>query len=212
MDKQKGKNNDTNFVIVVGRQYGSGGRRIGKMLADALSVSYYDKTLLSEAARSLGYSSDIFERADEKRPSVLRSLLSFSYGATNSGYGDSAMSDENLYAFQSKVIKDICSRESCVIVGRTADYVMRHHPRIISIFIHAPLEARTNHVLKREKEVDSADKAVALIKKMDRSREAYYNYYTNRNWGHCSNYHFSFDSTKFTDEAIIATVKAALNL
>lgn len=198
------------FVIVIGRQYGSGGRRIGKMLADRLGIGYYDKTLLSEAAEELGYSPEIFARKDERRPSLLRSLLSWTYGAPTANIDGAPMSDEKIYEFQSRVIKDICGRGPCVIVGRTADYVMRHHSRLVSIFVHAPLHARCAAIIARG-EAGTEKEAEEKAAQNDRNRECYYNYYTNRDgWGKAANYHLTFDSSRIDDEAILATVQAML--
>lgn len=200
------------ILIVIGRQYGSGGRRIGKLLARELGISYYDKTLMSEAAGSLGYSAEIFNRADEKRPSLLRSLLSFNYGASTSDLTATPMSDEELYRFQSQVIREICQRESCVIVGRTADYVMRDHPRMASIFVHAPIECRAKALVERGEAADEKEGA-DIASRRDKSRASYYNYYTNRNgWGRSENYHLSFDSSRLSDEAILTAVTSLLKL
>lgn len=200
------------FLIVVGRQYGSGGRRIGRMLARELGVSYYDKSLLSEAAGRLGYDPKIFERKDERRPSFLRSLLSFNYGAPTANINEAPMSDEKLYESQSKVIRQICDRESCVIVGRTADYIMREHPRMVSLFIHAPEHIRAKNIVSRQETDDEKD-ALDIASRRDRARESYYNYYTNRNaWGHARNYTLSFDSSRISDELILKAVKDILGL
>lgn len=199
------------FLIVVGRQFGSGGRQIGRMLARELGVKYYDKTLMSEAAKRLGYSAELFERADEKRPSFLRSLLWFSYGASSDASESSQMSPEDMYRFQSEVIQSICEKESCVIVGRTADYVMRHHPRMVSIFLHAPADDRARRVVARG-ETDSLRDAVELVKKRDKARESYYNYFTNRHWGRADNYHLCVDSSRTTPEAILSMVKSMLHI
>lgn len=200
------------FLIVVGRQYGSGGRRIGRMIADKLGISYYDKTLLSKAAGKLGYSPTIFSSKDEKRPSLLRSLLSFNYGSTTGVIAETPMSDEKLYEFQSNVIRDICNTESCVIVGRTADYIMRDHPRMLSLFVHAPLEWRGRAVQERELTKDLKE-AMAVATRHDRNRESYYNYYTNGDgWGKARNYHLSFDSSRISDETIMKTVCSMLGL
>lgn len=209
---ENNKDSGDKVVIVVGREYGSGGRRIAEMLATRLGISYYDKTLLNKAAESLNYSADIFTRADEKRPSLLRSLLTFSYGATTAAHPDSPVSDEKLYEFQSRVIRDICSRESCVIVGRTADYILRDHPRMLSLFIHAPLETRARAVLEREKPA-SLKEAAEIARRNDRHRASYYNYYTNSDkWGHAHNYHLTFDSSRIDDDAIEQIVRAFLGL
>lgn len=209
--KEEGGENER-FLIVIGREYGSGGRRIGKMLADELGVSYYDKKLLNEAAAKLGYRLDVFADKDERRPSLMRSILSFAYGAPLASIGDGPMSHERIYETQSRVIKDICSRESCVIVGRTADYVMRDHPRMISVFIHAPIDHRVKAVLTRD-ETRSEKEARDLAEKHDHARQSYYNYYTNREgWGKASNYTLTFDSSRISDQAILSAVKDMLNL
>lgn len=201
---------DEKYLIVIGREYGSGGRRIGRMLADALGFSYYDKGLLSEAANRLGFSREIFAGNDERRPSLLRSLLSLTYGVQSGEIGNATMSDENLYELQSQVIKEICMHESCVIVGRTADYIMREHPHILSIFVHAPIEKRAESLVNRG-EASNIEAAEDIAQKNDRNRSSFYNYYTNRDgWGKASNYHLSFDSSRMADEVIISTVKAML--
>lgn len=187
----------SDFVIVIGRQYGAGGRRLGKLLAQKLNIPYYDKELLAEAAESLGISPEFFKKVDEKRPSFIRSLLSFNYGATSAADNRGSLSEENLYHMQSQVIKSICEKGSCVIVGRTADYVMRDHPGLLSIFVHAPEETRAQNILKREEAKDLHD-ALEKAKKNDRTRESYYNYFTNRAWGHAANYDLTIDSSKFS--------------
>ena len=119
------------------------------------------------------------------------------------------MSSEGIYKAQSSVIKEICSKESCVIVGRTADYVMRDHPNMISIFLHAPMKTRIQNVMAKENIFDS-DQAEDLIRKQDREREAYYNYFTNRHWGRADNYHLSVDSSRFDADKIIAAISHLL--
>ena len=206
------KVSEDKILVVIGREYGSGGRRIGKMLAHALGISYYDKSLLSEAAKKLGYSSEIFARKDERRPSLLRSILSFNYGAPTANISEAPMSDEKIYEFQSRVIKDICSRESCVIVGRTADYVMRDHPRMASLFIHAPASVRAQSIISRGEASDEKS-ALELADRNDRNRQSYYNYYTNRiSWGHARNYTLTFDSSRISDDQIVAAVCDILDI
>lgn len=203
---------DERFLIVIGREYGSGGRRIGKMLAERLGATYYDKSLLSAAAARLGYAPEIFARKDERRPSLIRSLLSFTYGAPTANIDEAPMSDEKIYEAQSHVITDICSRESCVIVGRTADYIMRRHPRMLSIFVHAPLSARAAAIIERGETGNLCD-AREIAERNDRNRESFYNYYTNSNgWGRAANYHLSFDSSKVSDDTISAVAAEMLGL
>lgn len=199
------------FLIVIGRLYGSGGRSIGHELAKRLGVKCYDRTLLSEAAASMGFDHEVFAVKDEKRPSLFRSALSFAYGAFTSA-DQSSMSDEKIYQYQSEVIRAICNRESCVIVGRTADYVMRRHPRMLSMFIHAPLSDRVKEIIKR-REAGNRQEAEELAARRDRQREAYYNYYSNSSgWGQASNYHLCMDSTRVNMEALTALVKDTLKI
>lgn len=195
------------FVIVVGRQYGAGGKGLGKKLAEILGVPYYDKELLSETADSLGFSKDLFIKADEKKPSLFRSFLSFNYGSPSAAFSSYVLSDDNLYRAQSRVIKTIAEKGSCIIVGRTADYVLRDHPGLLSIFVHAPLEHRAKMVMERG-EAKSIEEAAEKARKLDRSRESYYNFFTNRNWGHADNYHLSFDSSVVPLDTIAELIAA----
>lgn len=198
------------FVIVIGRQYGAGGRSLGMRLAKELNVDYYDKELFSEAARSLGYTPEIFSKKDEKRPSFMRSLMAFTYGNMSYNSNPDTLSDENIYRMQSDVIRNISQKGSCIIVGRTADYILREHPGLISIFIHAPEEHRVNSLLKRG-EIASKEDATALVSKKDSSRESYYNYFTNRHWGRADNYDFCFDSSKISEDAIVKFIKELIS-
>lgn len=197
------------FIIVIGRQYGAGGRKLGKRLAETLNVPYYDKELLSEAADALGFSKELFLKADEKKPSILRSFLSFNYGSPSASFSSYTLTDDNLYRAQSDVIKSICKKGSCVIVGRTADYVMRDHPGLLSIFVHAPEEHRAKAILERG-EAKSMEEALDKARKFDRSRESYYNYFTNRHWGRADNYDLTFNSSRLSTEALLPLILSAL--
>lgn len=173
-------------------------------------MPYYDKELLSEAAGRLGFSKEIFLKADEKKPSLLRSFLAFSYGSTSDSFSNYALTDDNLYRAQSNVIKSIGDKGSCIIVGRTADYIMRNHPGLLSIFVHAPEEHRADIVMKRG-EAKSLGEALDNVRKVDKSRESYYNYYTNRNWGKADNYDMTFDSSVISTDEIVNFIIAHLN-
>ncbi|MDE6716755.1 MAG: cytidylate kinase-like family protein [Muribaculaceae bacterium] len=204
-----------NFIIVIGRQFGCGGSKIGRRIAEAFGIPYYDKTLLSEAAQKFGMDPEIFRAADERRPSFIRNFLGLSCGTSNSPctpgtlhhFGPGSLAPESLYNAQSEVIRSICEKGSCVIVGRTADYVMRHHPGMVSIFIQAPIEHRVKEIIARN-DAATEEEAVALAKKHDKGRESYYNYFTNRTWGTAGNYHLCFDSSMFDADAIIALLKS----
>lgn len=187
-------------VIVIGRQFGSGGRRIGKLVAEKLGVAYYDKELLSHAAESLGFSPDIFAAADERRPSTFHTLLQSMYGIADNFHA-TTIGGERLYEQQSKVIREICAKGPCVIVGRTADYVLRDHPGLVSVFLHAPAQWRAEKIVRRGEAMCCED-AAAMALKFDRKRHDYYNYFTGGRWGHADNYHLCLDSSKLSENAV----------
>lgn len=189
------------YAIVIGRQFGSGGRQIGVMLAERLGVKCYDFALLAQAADSFGMDRDIFVRADEKRPSVISSLFSPECPAVYGCGNPSSMSREQLYKAQSEVIRRISNQESCVIIGRTADYVLRDKEKMLSVFLHSPIEKRIERIIKRG-DVKDAAAAKNLAKKRDKDRESYYNFFTGRDWGKADNYHLSLRTGVLPDEDI----------
>ncbi len=189
------------LVIVIGRQFGSGGRRIGKILAEKLNCDYFDKELLSQAAESMGYAKEVFAAHDERKPSAFRTLLQGVYGIADN-FHDISMSGERLYGQQSKVIREICNDKPCVIVGRTADYILRHHPGLLSVFLHSPLEKRAKDIVARGDSA-SEQEAIDMARKMDRDRESYYNYYTcAQNWGRADNYDITIDSSSLSGDEV----------
>lgn len=185
-------------IIVIGRQYGAGGRKIGRELARRFGIPYYDRELLSEAAVRLGMSRDLFDRTDEQPPSVLRSLFGMAYGSADS-FGSSPVSREGLYAAQSHVISQLAAEGGAVFVGRTADYVLRRSTAMVSLFLHAPEEARAARLMERG-EADRTDRAIEMLRRADSGRRGYYNYFTGRKWGDAANYDLTFDSSRLTAE------------
>ena len=190
-----------NKIIVIGRQYGGSGRKTGRAIAKALGLPYYDKEIINKVASKYGYDPDILHRADEKKPSPFRSMLLGKYGVMDM-YATSPLSRESLYEAQTNVIRQICTEGGCVIVGRTADYIMRDHPGLVSIFIHAPKEWRANNLISRG-EASSLQDALVKIKKADGDREGYYNYFTGRKWGTADNYHLTIDASLLENEELV---------
>lgn len=180
-------------IIVIGRQYGGSGRKIGRAVAASLGIPYYDRELINVASARFGYDPKILDKADEKKPSPFRTLLAGKYGLMDF-YPTAPMSRESLYEIQSRVIRAVCDEGSCVIVGRTADYIMREHPGLLSVFIHAPEQWRALNIIARG-EAATVQEAVAAIRKADSEREGYYSYFTGRNWGKASNYHLTLDAS-----------------
>ncbi len=197
-------NHSDNKIIVIGRQYGGTGRKTGRALAEALGIPYYDKEIINKVSSKYGFDPDILHRADEKKPSPFRSMLLGKYGVMDM-YATSPLSKESLYEAQTKVISQICNEGSCVIVGRTADYIMRNHPGLVSVFIHAPKEWRAANLIKRG-EASSLQDALLKIKKADSDREGYYNYFTGRKWGTADNYHLTIDASLLEHEDLVEMI------
>lgn len=202
MEKEK-------YVITIGRQFGSGGRELGRRLAERLGIKYYDKELLLEAARKAGVNPEFFERSDERFPSFLSGLFSFAlgYSSFNLYAGSSSISDEQIYKAQSDFIRSLGSETSCVIVGRTADYVLRDHPRVVSVFVHASAEECGRRIMSREPSL-TLEKAIAKYHKINKLRSNYYNFYTDKEWGSAGSYDLTIDTSKLPMEAVVEVIRA----
>ena len=185
---------DTNFVITIGRQLGSGGRQIGNVLADCMNVSFYDKELIALASKQSGLSKDLFEKADEKTKFSLHGIFSgIKSSIHDEGFTNNYLSNESLFKIQSDVIRELAEKNSCVFVGRCADYILRDHPCILNVFISADIKDRIERVAGYHQL--SEEKAFDLIEKMDKKRADYYNYYSNKHWGVASSYHLCVNSS-----------------
>ena len=144
-------NENENFVITIGRQFGSGGRELGKLLASTFGIEYYDKELLQEAAKQAGMSPEFFAQSDARAPSFLSGMF-----AVGTGYNpascyscSSSLTGDSVYCAQSEFIRKIANEKSCVIVGRSADYVLREHPRCVNIFVHSSEEDCIARIMRR---------------------------------------------------------------
>ena len=191
------------YVITIGRQFGSGGRVIGQYIADKLGIKYYDKELLAEASKNSGVCTEFFEKADERSPSFFDNLFSFNpgYGLTSFLNSSSPLSPENIYSIQSDVIKKLSEENSCVIVGRSADYILRDHPCCINVFIHGSIESRVKRILERH-ECCTEEEAREFAKKRDKLRANFYNYYTDKVWGDAASYDMTVDSSVLSVEEV----------
>lgn len=195
------------YVITIGRQFGSGGRQLGQALAQAFGIEYYDKRLLLEAAKSAGVDTAFFERADERAPRFLAGNFQFNMGfSAQPWYSESSISDDALYRSQAQVVESLASRGSCVIVGRSADYILREHPsRRVDIFVHAPMEACVARILERH-EAMTGQQARQLAERANKLRANYYNFYTEKRWGRPESYDLCVDSSKLTLEGAVELV------
>lgn len=178
-----------NLIITISRQYGSGGREIGRRLAERLGIPYYDKELIILAAERSGYARSLFEEADQKASnSMIFSLMRA--GSMVNSY-DLPLNDK-IYLIQSGVIQQVARQGSCVIVGRCADYVLQDRFPCVNVFIHAALQKRMDRAVKVYGL--SPDDVQSVLLKTDKRRETYYNYYTGRKFGDARNYTLSLDS------------------
>ena len=179
---------DDRIIISIGRQYGSGGREIGKKLAEIFNIDFYDKELITLAAKESGFSEEILKENDENHNgSFLYSLVMGTYTG-----GDNLPLNHKLFLAQFDTIKKQASEKSCVIIGRCADYALEYNPNCVKVFIHADLDSR----IKRAIDVygESPDKVEEVIKKTDKKRESYYNFYTGKKWGQMQNYDITINS------------------
>ena len=186
----------TTSVITIGRQYGSGGREVGRKLAEKLEIPFYDRELLSEAAKESGICEEIFEDHDEKPTrSLLYSLVTgvqYHGGSAANMYMDMPL-NHRIFLAQFDAIRRIAGEGPCVIVGRCADYVLRDQANAINVFLRADLEKRIERAVERG--VDRM-KAEDRVRRADKERASYYNYYATGTWGDVNNYDLCLDTGK----------------
>lgn len=194
------------IIVTISRQYGSGGREIGRRLAQSLGIPFYDKELISMAAKESGYAEELFDKADSQATNSL--LYSLSLYSTTMGLYDMPLNDK-LYIVQSETIRKVAAQGSCVIVGRCADYVLREDPDVINIFIHSDME---NKIRRAVEEYDLPKEGIVeYITKTDKKRATYYNYYTGLKWGRAENYHLTLRTDTVGLDAAVETIKAFVN-
>lgn len=196
-------------IITIGRQFGSGGREIGKRIAQELDIAYYDKELLAVAAEESGLSMEYLEAKDEKRSTNF--LHSLTIGYPYSIWGTSELPVEQLAVqAQRKAVQSAADKGSCVIVGRCADVILADREGLVRIFISADMEQRVQHVKERDavNEAEARDK----IRRMDKARTAYYNFYSDQKWGAATNYDLCINASRLgvdgTVKLIVEYVKS----
>ena len=196
-------------VITIARSYGSGGRTLGKLLAEELGINCYDREILRMASDDSGINEALFGQTDEK----LKKSPLFRIARKNPYKGgvippESAdfVSDDNLFNYQAKVIKELAEKESCVFIGRCADFVLKDRPDVMSVFIHAPQDYCLARGMERnsmtEKEMER------FIAKTDKYRGDFYHYYTGRTWNDARNYDLCLDSSKLGFDKCVEAIKA----
>lgn len=183
-----------NKIITISRQYASGGREIGEKLAKKLDIPFYDRELITRAARESGFSEKLFENAEKRTVGSLLYSIAMgmnAYGNQDIGFTQLSL-DDQIYLAQSNVIRKIASEGPCVIVGRCADYILRDRKDVVHVFIWADMDFRKERAVKIFSIPE--EEAEETIMKYDKRRASYYNYHTGGKWGKAENYHLSIRS------------------
>ena len=199
-------------IITIARQYGSGGKTIGQMLAKDMGIPVYSREILRMASDDSGIREELFNQADERlrnNPLFGASKKIYKGGLIAPSSGD-FVSDENLFNYQANVIKDLAERGSCVLVGRCADFVLKDRDDVVSVFIHAPKDYCMARALERN---DMSEKEMEkFIAKTDKYRGDFYHYYTGNIWSDARNYDLCLNSSKLGFEKCVEEIKSYIQV
>lgn len=191
------------IIITIGREYGSGGREIGQLVAQKLGVPFYDKEILTRAAKESGLCAEVLEHHDEK--TSIGGLFAAGHAQLSSpAIGLQMPLNQRIFLAQFDAISKIAAEGSCVIVGRCADYILKDRPNVYHVFLYASLEKRIERIMRIEN-VD-ADAARDLIRKTDRQRKTYYNFFADGNWGLRSNYDLMLCTDRHTPDSTASII------
>ena len=187
-------------IIAISRQFGSGGRTIGKLLAEQLNIPLYDREIISQVAKESGFAESYVEEKGE-------------YGSSDKAAGmfikrncySSASSEDTIWNFQTKFIKEHAEKEPCIIIGRCADYILRNRLDVLRVFIHADMKERIKRISEVYKINDSNPEK--FLHQKDKRRAAYYQFYTDIKWGDTKNFHITLDSSAFGIEKCVQILK-----
>lgn len=192
-----------NLVIAIGREFSSGGKEIGQKLAERLNIKCYDSELLAVAAKNSGFCEEILQKNDEKPTnSFLYSLVMDTYsmsGYTSAPFVDMPL-NHKVFLAQFEAIKKLAAQESCVIVGRCADYALADDPKCFSVFIHADMDFRIQRIKdsndqEGHQQFKDDNKIIDFLNKTDKKRANYYNYYSSKKWGDARSYDLTINSS-----------------
>lgn len=199
-------------IITISREFGSGGKEIGQKLASELGVPFYDKEILSRASKDSGICEDLFYRNDESHSnSLLYSLVMGTFPTNGQGKIRADMPlNHKLFIAQFDTIRAIAEEGPCVIVGRCADYVLKEYKNVINFFINADLTSKKKRILERY-DIEK-DKVLDFIKKTDKNRSNYYNYYSDMRWGEAKNYDLCINSSRLGVDGTVKILKAFIDV
>lgn len=204
-----------NVIVTIARHFGSGGKTIGQMLARETGVPCYGREIIRMASEESGISEALFNQADEK---LKRTPLSTRFGGGKAEYtgelitpdSDQFVSDKNLFNYQAKIIRDLAAKESCVIIGRAADFVLKGNPNVVSVFVHASKEYCIKQAIERNaytgKDVEK------FIAKTDKYRSDFYRYYTGQEWHDARNYDLCLNSERLGFEGCVREIRSYIKI
>jgi cytidylate kinase len=195
------------MIITIGRQFGSGGKEIGEKVAQRLGYAFYDKEILTMAAEESGFSPAAMEHYDEK-PS---GSLIYSLYMTGAATSDNLPLNQQLAFAQFNIIRKVAAADNCVIVGRCADYILREKKNLVTVFLHAPTEYRVQRVMA-EQSISTQSLAEKTIKKQDKARADYYNFFTHKKWGDAGSAMLSIDTSLMDSDGIAALIADAVTM
>lgn len=184
------------IIITIGRQNGSGGRYIGEKLANTLGINCYDDELINELAKKYGIDIEEVKKNDEQLPE-------------NTFYFGGQLIPAKIFNIQASLIKKIAHEESCIFIGRAADYILRDEENLVTVFVHAPLGSRIERYSRRNN--ISVIEAEKMITRQDKKRANYYKFYTNQIWGDAKNYHLSIDTSKVGIDGAVKLIEEYIN-
>ena len=201
-------------VITIARSYGSGGKTLGKLLADKMGINCYDREIIRMASDSSGINEELFGRVDE----ILKKSPLFGIVRSNPYKGNGLIppessnfvSDDNLFNYQAQVIKELAEKESCIIIGRCADYVLKDNPNVIRLYLYPPLEDCIKRVMAQNSITEK--ETIKKIETIDKYRSDYYKYYTGKEWNDARNYDFCLNTTSMSYEKLIQVVENIISL
>ncbi len=196
-----------NHVITIARSYGSGGRKMGKLLAQELGYEYYDREILRIASDESGISEELFKQADEhKRMPLFRIAREVYTGEVIPPDSDDFISNENLFRYQAKIIRELAATRDCVIVGRCANFILRGRENVINVFVSAPVVDCVRRVMQTDGlNLEEAEKR---IKKIDKRRADYFKYFTGRQWHDAALYDLCLNTGHMSEDKCVEVVRA----
>ena len=199
-----------NKVITIARSYGSGGRKIGKLLAQELGYDYYDREILRIASDASGISEELFTKADESaRLPLFRIARQVYTGEVIAPDSDDFISNENLFRYQAKIIRELAATRNCVIVGRCANYILRGRDNVMNVFVTAPVV----DCVRRVMDTDCVDleEAEKRIRRIDKRRAEYFKYFTGRQWQDAALYDLCLNTGSMSEQKCVDLVRAYMD-